>query len=125
MRMEKDIVLDPGIRAIEVKNVVAGAVEDVVDEVDDGRRAIAAGEIDDIIIADGDPKEVTDKNSVTTGLDSAGTMHQLEPTGRIGKDTILNDEGGAIDMDVGGGGIAKGEVIEENRAAAHLDTWIL
>src|SRR5204863_1721721 len=49
--MQEDVPFNPGVRAIEIKLVIAAAGENVVDELNDGRRAVAAGKIDHVIVA--------------------------------------------------------------------------
>src|SRR6185295_2248854 len=36
MRVHKDVAFDPGVRAVEVEMIVGSAVEDVVDDLEDG-----------------------------------------------------------------------------------------
>src|SRR5205814_5241834 len=53
MDVHEDIPFDPGVGGVEVEAIVGSAIEDVVDELEDGARAIAASEINGVVEAPG------------------------------------------------------------------------
>src|SRR4051794_1888611 len=112
--MDKNIVLHPGVGPVEIEDVIAGAHKDVVDEMNDRARPIAAREIDHVVIADWTAKKVPGKNPMSATLNAAVAMDHLEPPRRVRKHTILDHEGSIIDMDVGSARISKSKMIEEH-----------
>src|SRR2546426_1411737 len=125
MAVQEDVALDPGIGAVEVQLIIARAGKDVIQKLDNGAGPIATGEINHVVVADGNAKEVARKNAVAPALDAARSMDQLKLGGRAGEFAVANNERSAVQMDVGGGGVAESEVIEKHRACAHLDARVL
>src|SRR5436190_1995564 len=119
--MQEDVPFDPGVRAIKIKLVIAAAGEDVVDELNDGRRAVAAGEIDHVIVANGRAENVSNENAPAAALDAAGSVDRFEGRAGIGKDAIADDERRAVNVNVRRASVPEGEVIEINRARRDLD----
>ncbi len=76
MRVQEDVPFDPGIGAVEVEHVVAGSGEDVVVKLDDRLFlfTVAAGEIDDVVVAAGAAEEAILDDAPTTGLNAADAM---------------------------------------------------
>ena len=122
MAVQEDVAFNPGVCAIEIEFVIAATGEDVVDELNDGRRAVAAGEINDVVVAHGQAEKVPDENAASAALDAAGPMHRLECSRGVGKHAIADDEGRAVHVNVRRAGVAEGEVIEMHRARRHLET---
>src|SRR5688572_27434974 len=98
--MQKDVPLDPGVRAIEVKDVVRSAGKDVVDELKDGTRAVAPGEINRVAVAHGHAEKVAEEDAPAALPDSASAMQHLERGGRAGKGAIADDERRLVEREV-------------------------
>src|ERR1044071_5397365 len=90
MLMQKDVSFDPGIGAIQVPTVVLARGDDVVDKMHDRRRSIAAGEIDDIVVANRSSKKVPAKNPMPARLNSARAVIRLKASSRLRKITVAD-----------------------------------
>ena len=90
--MQKDVVLDPGVRPVEVEAIVVTAYKDVINEVDDRVGAVTAGEVDDIIVIHRLAPKVADEKAMTVEPHAAGPVARLEPRRSWGEITITNDE---------------------------------
>src|SRR6266850_2484537 len=108
MDVHEDVAFDPRVGAIEVQAIIAGAVEDVVDDLEDGAGPIAAREINGVVERPGVAKIIVAENAVTAGRNSIHTVEHLRlPVLRIHRrprigweNTILNDERTAVKRDI-------------------------
>src|ERR1043166_8985853 len=106
MDVQEDVSFDPGIGAVEIQAIVARAVEDIVDDLEDWPSAralaLATGEVDRVVETPGMAKIVVAENPVTACGDAVDSVQALRTAGRrVGrKITVLNDEGAAIEGDV-------------------------
>src|SRR5688572_18694629 len=71
MNVHEDVPFDPRVGAVEIQNIVIAAVEYVVDELHDGPRPVATGEIDRVIVTDRLAKKVAQENPATARFDAA------------------------------------------------------
>src|ERR1017187_10619310 len=96
--MQEYIALNPRIGAIQVQNVIGGAVEDVVVVLDDRlpQVAISAGIIHDIVVATGRAEEAFPHNPMPARLDAPGSMHELEGRGAGREDATAENERSAV-----------------------------
>src|SRR5438067_2681162 len=79
VRMQKDVAFDPGVGPVQVQLVIAPAKEDIVVELDDWSRTIAAGEIKNVVVITaiqtiGDAEKVTAENPVSAAFDPPSTV---------------------------------------------------
>src|SRR5206468_2861846 len=101
VQVQEDVALDPGIGAVEIEAVVVAAGDNIFDEMDDRVRAIAAGEIDDIIVAGGLAEEVAQEQAVPVAADALGAMARLKRRRGSREIAVADDEAGAVQVDVG------------------------
>ena len=74
MGVHEDVALDPGVGAVEVKMIVARAVEDIVDDLKNGTGALAAGEVDGVVEAIGVAKIIVAEDAMAAGRDSIDAL---------------------------------------------------
>ena len=116
MRVQEDVSLDPRIRAVEVEQVVIAAHEDVVDDLENRARSIAAGEVERVIVALDLAPEVARENAAPARLDAARAVDRLEAPRGGREETVLDDERCTIEREVLARGVAEAQVIEERGA---------
>src|SRR5262245_24602489 len=119
--MQEDVPFDPSVRAVEIKLVIAAAGKDVVDELNDRPRSIAASEIDHVAVAKGCAEKVPEENAPPAALDATGAVQRFERRAGIREHAITDDKGSAVNVNVRRGRIAEREVIEIDRARRDLE----
>src|SRR5438093_8225618 len=100
MDVHENVPLDPCVGAIDVETVVLRTGKDIVNEMHDRTRPIAAGEIHHVVITDGGAEKVPQENAVPAAFDSSRAMDQLEFGCRGRKHAIADDKGGAVNVNV-------------------------
>src|SRR5439155_6840859 len=93
MDVHEDIALDPRVSAVEIEVIVRGAVEDVVDDLENRPGPLAAGKIDGVVEAPGVTEIVVAENSAAAGENSVDAMKALGTRRRriTRENAVLND----------------------------------
>ena len=86
----KDISFNVRIRSIQVEDVITGAAEDVIEDLQNATRPLAAPEINDIVQAGRGAKEVAFDDAMARRRQSVPANQWHADSG--GKDRIANDE---------------------------------
>ena len=99
MNVHEQVPFDPRIGAVQVKVVVGRAIEDVVDDLQNGAGPLAAGEVDGVVETPGMAKVVVAEDAVATGGNAVDAVKALRTArGRIsGEDAVLNDKRAAVE----------------------------
>src|ERR1043166_2307103 len=79
MHVHEDIALDPGIGTVEVEVIIARAIKDIVDELQNRAGTLAAGEVDRVVETPGASEIVASKNAVAARGDAVDSMQTLGP----------------------------------------------
>jgi len=129
MDVHENVPLDPGVGAVEVQAIVARAVKDVIDNLQNRAGPIAASEVDGVVEAPGVPEIVVAEDPVTPGVNAVDAVQALR-TGRrriAGEDTVLDDEGTAVEGNVFDDGCGRpGAVInEDDRTAVDMQLRVV
>ena len=90
VRADEQVAFDEAICPVQVENIVAGAGEDVVEDLEDGAGPLAAGEVDDVVETGGGAKPVALDDAVTRRR-QARAVNQLN-AGGAGENGIPNVE---------------------------------
>src|SRR5947209_20578117 len=79
--MEEGAAFNPGVGAVQVQAIVAGAIKDAVDYLEDrsdpGSLTLAAGEVDGVVKSVAVAEITIAQNAMTSSHHSADAMHQL------------------------------------------------
>src|SRR5258708_2247728 len=62
MRMEENVSLDPGIRAVQIQVIIRGSVEDIIDHLQNGPGSLTARKVNRIVEAVSVPEVVIAEN---------------------------------------------------------------
>ena len=128
MRVQEDVALNPGIRAVEVEMVVARPVEDVADDLQNRARPVAAREVDGVIEAPGVPEVVVAEDAVTGDGNAVHAVQHLGPgRGRVGGEgAVLDDERGVVEGEILHHGCARpSAVIEEDLRVVDMNLGVV
>src|SRR3954462_1371727 len=118
--MHEDVPFNPRVRAVQIENIIRCPNKDIVEELHNRPGTISASEINDVIVANRHAKEVVEEDSLASGLDPAGAVHQFELRGRTWKNTVLDYERRAIQRHVLHCGIPECQVIEEKSSVTRM-----
>ena len=122
--VQEDVAFNPGVRAVEVEMIIARAVEDVVDDLENGTGPLAAGEVNGVIEAVGAAEVIVAENAVAAGRNAVHAVQHLRRARREGisrEDRVLDDEGAFIERDVlHGGRVRPDAVIDEHARIVHV-----
>src|SRR5437773_9933870 len=99
MHVHKDVALHPRVGAVDVETVIVAAAEDILDEVNNRARAVAAGEIHHVVITYWLAEKIPKENTVPTALDAARAVAKLELRGRGRKIAVADHERRAVHVD--------------------------
>ena len=128
MDVHENIAFDPGVGAVEIEVVVRGAVEDVVNDLQNGARPLASGEVDRVVKTPGVAEIIVPENAVATGGNPVDPMKALRTArGRVaGKNAVLNDERTSVERDVFHHGRGRpGAMIDENDRVIDVDLRVV
>src|SRR5207249_8616749 len=94
MHVHEHVALNPGISAVQIEAIVAGAIEYVVDDLQNRTRPVAPGKIDGVIESPGVPEIVVAENAIAAGGNAVDSMQALRSGRRwIAREhTILDNE---------------------------------
>src|SRR5439155_1928575 len=93
VQVQKDVSLDPRIRAIEVEPVIIAAGDDVINELHDRlARPVSSSEINHVIVAVRLAEKVAQENSASATLDTTGAVARLELRDGGGKVAMADDK---------------------------------
>src|SRR4051812_962318 len=120
MSVKEDISLDPRIGAVEIEVIVACAVKDIVDHLQNGARTVAACKIHSVIVPKRMPEIVVAQNSMPACFDAAGAVNEFKQRRGCRKCGTADNERRCVYVHIGRRRVAESEVIEPNRAGIYL-----
>ena len=102
MAVQEDIAFDPGVRAVDIHEVVAGPGKHVVVDLEDGliQVALAAREVQGVAVPLGAAKEAVPHDAAAARLDAAGAFDHFERRRGGGEVAMADEERAAVERDV-------------------------
>jgi hypothetical protein len=121
MKVDEEVSFHPGVGSVEIKAVILAVHNHVVNEMNDRRRPITAGEVNDVTVANRATEKVVDKNAVSPGFDSTSAVSRFEFLCSMREVTIAHYKRGTVERYVLMFGREKVQVIQKHGPAARMN----